>query len=142
MSPAEVPRRAGEAIGERDLVATQIWLKASPASTEQFELCQSPRGLKAAGRQRLAGGDHFVVRALARRRPKSGFSIDGFFVILHAKPKYLASRAGPARRGSDRRRQLFRGASEALLKARSTVFIIGWDLDSRTRLVGESGPCK
>jgi len=33
----------GEAIGERDLVATQIWLKASPASAEQFELCQSPR---------------------------------------------------------------------------------------------------
>ena len=41
----------GEAIGERDLVATQIWLKASPASAEQFELCQSPRGLKAAGRE-------------------------------------------------------------------------------------------
>ncbi|MPY73970.1 MAG: phospholipase [Alphaproteobacteria bacterium] len=28
---------------------------------------------------------------------------------------------------------------EALLAARRTVFIIGWDIDSRTRLVGESG---
>lgn len=28
---------------------------------------------------------------------------------------------------------------EALLKARRTIFIIGWDIDSRTRLVGESG---
>jgi phosphatidylserine/phosphatidylglycerophosphate/cardiolipin synthase-like enzyme/uncharacterized membrane protein YdjX (TVP38/TMEM64 family) len=28
---------------------------------------------------------------------------------------------------------------EALIKARSSVFIVGWDLDSRTRLVGESG---
>jgi phospholipase D1/2 len=27
----------------------------------------------------------------------------------------------------------------ALLKAQSTVFMLGWDLDSRTRLVGESG---
>ena len=27
----------------------------------------------------------------------------------------------------------------ALIKARSTIFVIGWDLDSRTRLVGESG---
>ncbi|TMJ32652.1 MAG: hypothetical protein E6G96_05850 [Alphaproteobacteria bacterium] len=29
---------------------------------------------------------------------------------------------------------------EALIKARSSVFVIGWDLDSRTRLVGERGP--
>lgn len=28
---------------------------------------------------------------------------------------------------------------EALLKARRTVFVIGWDIDSRTRLVGEEG---
>src|SRR5438105_2046691 len=27
----------------------------------------------------------------------------------------------------------------ALLKAQSTVFMLGWDLDSRTRLVGENG---
>jgi len=33
----------------------------------------------------------------------------------------------------------FGALREALLKARSTVFIIGWDLDSRTRLVDESG---
>lgn len=33
----------------------------------------------------------------------------------------------------------FGALREALLKARSTVFIIGWDLDSRTRLVGASG---
>ena len=33
----------------------------------------------------------------------------------------------------------FGALREALLRARSTVFIIGWDLDSRTRLVGESG---
>ena len=33
----------------------------------------------------------------------------------------------------------FGALREALIKARSTVFIIGWDLDSRTRLVGESG---
>ena len=31
----------------------------------------------------------------------------------------------------------FGAVREALLNARSTVFIIGWDLDSRTRLVGE-----
>jgi phospholipase D1/2 len=33
----------------------------------------------------------------------------------------------------------FRAVREALLNARSTAFIIGWDLDSRTRLVGEDG---
>ena len=33
----------------------------------------------------------------------------------------------------------FGALREALIKARSTVFIIGWDLDSRTRLVGECG---
>ena len=33
----------------------------------------------------------------------------------------------------------FGALREALLKAQSTVFMLGWDLDSRTRLVGESG---
>jgi phospholipase D1/2 len=33
----------------------------------------------------------------------------------------------------------FGALRQALLNARSTVFIIGWDLDSRTRLVDESG---
>jgi uncharacterized membrane protein YdjX (TVP38/TMEM64 family)/phosphatidylserine/phosphatidylglycerophosphate/cardiolipin synthase-like enzyme len=33
----------------------------------------------------------------------------------------------------------FGALREALIKARSTVFIVGWDLDGRTRLVGESG---
>jgi phospholipase D1/2 len=33
----------------------------------------------------------------------------------------------------------FGALREALIKARSTVFIIGWDLDSRTRLVGNRG---
>ncbi|HET9585002.1 MAG TPA: hypothetical protein VFP38_13235, partial [Bradyrhizobium sp.] len=33
----------------------------------------------------------------------------------------------------------FGALREALIKARSTIFIVGWDLDSRTRLVGESG---
>ena len=33
----------------------------------------------------------------------------------------------------------FRAVREAILKARRTVFIIGWDLHSQTRLVGESG---
>ena len=33
----------------------------------------------------------------------------------------------------------FGALRETLLKARSSVFVIGWDLDSRTRLVGESG---
>ena len=35
--------------------------------------------------------------------------------------------------------QYFGAVREALLKARSSAFIIGWDLDSRTRLVGEDG---
>ncbi len=35
--------------------------------------------------------------------------------------------------------QYFGAVREALLNARSTVFIVGWDLDSRTRLVCESG---
>jgi len=35
--------------------------------------------------------------------------------------------------------QYFAAVREALLKAHSTVFIVGWDVDSRTRLVGESG---
>jgi phospholipase D1/2 len=34
--------------------------------------------------------------------------------------------------------QYFGAVREALLNARSTAFIIGWDLDSRTRLVGEN----
>ena len=33
--------------------------------------------------------------------------------------------------------QYFGAVREALLNARSTAFIIGWDLDSRTRLIGE-----
>jgi phosphatidylserine/phosphatidylglycerophosphate/cardiolipin synthase-like enzyme/uncharacterized membrane protein YdjX (TVP38/TMEM64 family) len=33
----------------------------------------------------------------------------------------------------------FGAVREALTKATSSIFIIGWDLDSRTRLVGESG---
>ncbi len=33
----------------------------------------------------------------------------------------------------------FSALREALIKAHSTVFIVGWDLDGRTRLVGESG---
>ena len=33
----------------------------------------------------------------------------------------------------------FGALRKALLKARSTVFVVGWDIDSRTRLVGESG---
>ena len=33
----------------------------------------------------------------------------------------------------------FGALRQALLNARSSVFIVGWDLDSRTRLVGESG---
>ena len=33
----------------------------------------------------------------------------------------------------------FGALREALIKAHSTVFIVGWDLDGRTRLVGESG---
>ena len=32
----------------------------------------------------------------------------------------------------------FRAVREALLKARRSVFIVGWDLHSQTRLVGES----
>jgi phospholipase D1/2 len=28
---------------------------------------------------------------------------------------------------------------KSLIKARSTMFVVGWDIDSRTRLVGESG---
>jgi phospholipase D1/2 len=35
--------------------------------------------------------------------------------------------------------QYFAAVRQALLKAQSTVFIVGWDIDSRTRLVGESG---
>jgi phosphatidylserine/phosphatidylglycerophosphate/cardiolipin synthase-like enzyme/uncharacterized membrane protein YdjX (TVP38/TMEM64 family) len=35
--------------------------------------------------------------------------------------------------------QYFAAVRQALLKAHSTVFIVGWDVDSRTRLVGESG---
>jgi phosphatidylserine/phosphatidylglycerophosphate/cardiolipin synthase-like enzyme/uncharacterized membrane protein YdjX (TVP38/TMEM64 family) len=33
----------------------------------------------------------------------------------------------------------FSALRESLIKAQSTVFILGWDLDGRTRLVGESG---
>ena len=33
----------------------------------------------------------------------------------------------------------FGALRETLITARSSVFVIGWDLDSRTRLVGESG---
>src|SRR4051794_3872146 len=50
----------GEAIDERVLVATQIWLKASPASTEQLEVCRSPRGSSAGGRRHR----HRLMRAM------------------------------------------------------------------------------
>jgi phospholipase D1/2 len=33
----------------------------------------------------------------------------------------------------------FGALREALINARSTVFVVGWDIDSRTKLVGESG---
>lgn len=34
---------------------------------------------------------------------------------------------------------LFRAVREAMVRARKSIFIVGWDIDSRTRLVGESG---
>lgn len=34
---------------------------------------------------------------------------------------------------------LFAAVRESLIKAQRTIFIVGWDIDSRTRLVGESG---
>ena len=33
----------------------------------------------------------------------------------------------------------FGALRKSLIKARSTVFVVGWDIDSRTRLVGENG---
>jgi phospholipase D1/2 len=33
----------------------------------------------------------------------------------------------------------FGALRKSLIKARSTVFVVGWDIDSRTKLVGESG---
>ena len=49
------------------------------------------------------------------------------------RPQCLAHRAGRARRRSRRRRLLFRGAAER------AIYIVGWDINSRTRLVGETG---
>jgi phospholipase D1/2 len=34
---------------------------------------------------------------------------------------------------------LFRAVRESLIKAKRSILIVGWDIDSRTRLVGESG---
>jgi phosphatidylserine/phosphatidylglycerophosphate/cardiolipin synthase-like enzyme/uncharacterized membrane protein YdjX (TVP38/TMEM64 family) len=51
---------------------------------------------------------------------------------------WRAARAGRAAVLIDAGRY-FGAVREALLNARSTAFIIGWDLDSRTRLVGEDG---
>jgi phosphatidylserine/phosphatidylglycerophosphate/cardiolipin synthase-like enzyme/uncharacterized membrane protein YdjX (TVP38/TMEM64 family) len=59
-------------------------------------------------------------------------------VILQPdKNIWRLARAGRAAVLSDG--QYFGAVRQALLKAQSTVFIIGWDLDSRTRLVGDSG---
>lgn len=33
----------------------------------------------------------------------------------------------------------FRAARESMMRARRSIFIVGWDIDSRTRLVGENG---
>lgn len=33
----------------------------------------------------------------------------------------------------------FQAIREAFLQARQSIFIVGWDIHSRTRLVGESG---
>src|SRR5882672_5019784 len=34
----------------------------------------------------------------------------------------------------------FAAVREAFLKARRSIFVVGWDIDSRTRLVGEGHP--
>src|SRR5687767_1071893 len=34
---------------------------------------------------------------------------------------------------------LYRAVRESFIKARHSILVLGWDIDSRTRLVGESG---
>ena len=49
--------------------------------------------------------------------------------VAHAKRAAILIDAGA----------FFGAVRAALLQARRSVFIVGWDLDSRTRLVGEDG---
>src|SRR5947207_158743 len=87
--------------------------------------------------RRLDHLSHLRVEIGHRRVP--GAASMSSQVIL--APNRNVWRIGRAERGAI----LIDGASyfgalrEALIKARSTVFFVGWDLDSRTRLVGERG---
>jgi phosphatidylserine/phosphatidylglycerophosphate/cardiolipin synthase-like enzyme len=61
------------------------------------------------------------------------------FVILRARQNtWRIERAARAALLVDAG-QYFAALRQALLGARRTVFILGWDIDSRMRLVGESG---
>src|SRR5262245_5779552 len=73
-----------------------------------------------------------------RRRPRPASMDERHHVILTPnRNAWRVERAGRAAILSDA--GYFGALREALVKARSTIFILGWDLDSRTRLVGESG---
>ena len=72
------------------------------------------------------------------RRPRPASISERDRVILSPNHNvWRVERAGRAAILSDA--GYFGALREALIKARSTIFIVGWDLDSRTRLVGESG---
>jgi phospholipase D1/2 len=59
-------------------------------------------------------------------------------VILSSRNSWRVERADRAAVLIDAA-SYFGALRKSLIKARSTVFVVGWDLDSRTRLVGESG---
>ena len=72
------------------------------------------------------------------RRARPASMSERYHMILSPNRNvWRVERAGRAAILSDA--GYFGALREALIKARSTIFIVGWDLDSRTRLVGESG---
>ena len=62
----------------------------------------------------------------------------GRLVILSNRNSWRVERADRAAVLIDAA-SYFGALRKSLIKARSMVFVVGWDLDSRTRLVGESG---
>ena len=89
-------------------------------------------GVGAIAHLRRPTDDHPAVSNLRRAIHESDTNLAG---VLPGTRKLLADRDRPARGLSDRRRRLLLGApARGRARAASSVFILGWDIDSRARL--------
>src|SRR5262245_5527650 len=95
-----------------------------------------------AGFSTMAQGSHAFAARASRRpaeaQPEDGSALTEDAAAIFARGRNVwrmerARRAAVLIDGA----AFFRAVREALMKAQRTVFIVGWDIDSRCRLVGE-----